>query len=110
MHRTREYQPVVKSALCALALALLTALGCGSKPAPEQSTTSVPAAPASGKAVSERGKSWEGWRWRGDRDNCYYTVENTCYGTQDDACKAAKCEEGKCEVKSGAPAKVSCRE
>ena len=110
MHRPSKYQPLFISVLCALALALTTTLGCGSKPSSDQTTTKVPAPKDTGKAVSGRGKSWEGWRWKGDRDNCYFTFENTCYGTEESACKAAECAEGKCDVKKGAPAKVSCRE
>ena len=39
--------------------------------------------------VSETGKRWGGWRWKGDRDRCYYIFRNHCFETQTAACKAA---------------------
>lgn len=59
-------------------------------------------------AVSEKGKSWGGWRWKGKRDDCFFVVDNKCFDTKKQACTAAKCGSKSCEVKTGAPSKVSC--
>jgi hypothetical protein len=59
-------------------------------------------------AVSEKGKSWGGWRWKGKRDDCFYVVDNKCFDTKKQACMAAKCGGKACTVKKGAPSKVSC--
>jgi hypothetical protein len=60
--------------------------------------------------VSEKGKSWGGWRWKGKRDDCYYVVDNKCFAERKDACKAA-CGKHKrrCRYSDSAPSKVSCR-
>ena len=60
-------------------------------------------------AVSEDGKKWGGWRWKGKRDECYYVFKNRCYDTKAEACSAAKCGKQSCAVKEGAPSKVSCK-
>lgn len=59
-------------------------------------------------AVSEKGKSWGGWRWKGKRDDCFYVYDNKCFETKSGACSAAKCGGQACLVKTGAPSKVSC--
>lgn len=107
----RSKTQTIGSALCALLLGLMMAFGCGGQSKPEQTTTKVPAAQDSGAEVSSKGKQWGGWRWEGDRDNCYFLVKNTCHPTEEAACKDAGCDEGKCKVdEEGAPAKVSCKE
>lgn len=58
--------------------------------------------------VSEQGKEWGGWRWKGNRDNCVYVHENKCYAKKKAACKAAGCDGRACLEKSGAPAKIRC--
>lgn len=59
-------------------------------------------------AVSEKGKSWGGWRWKGKRDDCFFVVANKCFETKKAACTAANCDKKACKVKEGAPSKVSC--
>jgi hypothetical protein len=61
------------------------------------------------EAISEDGKSWGGWRWKGDRDDCFYVFKNKCFESKSRACEAAKCGSGECSVKSGAPSKVTCK-
>lgn len=58
--------------------------------------------------VSEKGKNWGGWRWKGKRDNCFYVQENKCFETEALACKAAACGDKKCVVEEGAPSEVTC--
>lgn len=59
--------------------------------------------------VSEKGKKWGGWRWKGERDNCVYVYDNKCFAEKKAACKAAGCEGGACLEKRGAPSKIKCR-
>jgi hypothetical protein len=59
--------------------------------------------------VSEEGKKWGGWRWKGKRDNCFFLFENECYDSLGAACRAAKCGKSDCEHDDSAPAVVSCR-
>jgi len=99
--------------LSGMTLSLL-ATGCGSntsKPAgtPEKKSTAAHREHAPDKdAVSEKGKKWGGWRWKGDREDCFYVVGNKCFAKERNACAAAKCGKSACLVKPGAPAKVSC--
>ena len=59
-------------------------------------------------AVSEKGKSWGGWRWKGKRDDCYFVHKNRCFDSKSRACEAADCGKRGCKVDDGAPAKVTC--
>ena len=60
-------------------------------------------------AVSEKGKSWGGWRWKGDRDDCYFVHKNRCFDSKSRACEKAKCGKRGCQVDDGAPSKVTCK-
>lgn len=60
---------------------------------------------------SRGGKSWGRWRYKGDRDNCFFLVGAKCFKTEQAACKAARCGEGsECKAVGAAPATVSCAE
>ncbi len=59
--------------------------------------------------VSEKGKEWGGWRWKGERNNCVYVFNNKCFKEKKAACKAAGCEGSACLEKRGAPSKIKCR-
>jgi len=63
-------------------------------------------AAAAGEATT--GGKWGGWRYTGDRDECYFVVGRRCYKTEATACAAARCSKKKCEVTGGGPATVSC--
>ncbi len=105
----------------ALAVSLAVALvACGTPAAPRGTgKTAAERArsehAASGEdAVDDKGKQWGGWRYRGSRDECFYIVGRTCFTELADACKAAKCKNGKkgaqaCKLSGGGPATVSCR-
>ncbi len=58
--------------------------------------------------VSENGKRWGGWRWKGKRNRCYYIVGNRCFETEAEACKAAGCKAKGCRTDDSAPIQVSC--
>ena len=60
------------------------------------------------RPVSEDGKRWGGWRWKGKREDCFFVHDNQCFATLEEACKAAKCKMADCVQDDGAPAKVSC--
>lgn len=60
------------------------------------------------RPVSDEGKKWGGWRWKGKREDCFFVHENQCFATLADACRAAKCKKDECVHDEGAPAKVSC--
>ena len=58
--------------------------------------------------VSEKGKSWGGWRWKGKRNDCFFKSDNQCFDSKKKACKAAGCSTSVCKTDDGAPAQVSC--
>jgi hypothetical protein len=100
-------------------LVLLGALACGgasSNTASDDDEASDDGGDASSskkrkpmaRPVSEEGKSWGGWRWKGKREDCFFVHKNQCFATLEDACKAAKCKMADCVQDEGAPAKVSC--
>jgi hypothetical protein len=54
--------------------------------------------------------NWGGWRYQGDRQDCFFVLGRRCFKTQEAACKAAKCAAStKCSVDGGGPATVACK-
>jgi hypothetical protein len=54
-------------------------------------------------------KSWSGWRYQGDRNDCFYVVGKKCFKTEKAACAAAKCKDSsRCETDGAGPATVTC--
>jgi hypothetical protein len=51
---------------------------------------------------------WGGWRYTGERNECFFVVGRRCFKTEAAACAAAECGKRKCEVTGGGPATVSC--
>lgn len=95
-----------------LSVALALATGCGGEPPkPGEPTTAKEKQrkeeAASGEAGAPRGK-WGGWRYTGDRDDCFFKVGKRCFKTEAKACAFAKCGARKCEVTGGGPAAVAC--
>jgi len=88
-------------------------LGCGAP----QSDTNEPQtakqkqlqeARASGELDKPESK-WAGWRYQGDRKDCFFVVGRRCFKSEDAACQAAHCKAPKkCESVGGGPATVSC--
>jgi hypothetical protein len=95
-------------AVVAVIVTLATA-GCGGS-----ATSAAPAAPeavsdAPARPVSAKGKRWKGWRYDGARDACFFIVGRTCFETEDSACAAAACADGKrCATDGAGPATVRC--
>jgi hypothetical protein len=90
----------------------LVALGCGGEP-PRSSDPQTAKekqrreAAASGEAATPAGK-WGGWRYAGERDDCFYVVGKRCFKTEAKACGFAKCGKRACETTGGGPVRVSC--
>lgn len=103
----------IASPPCGFALiALLALAACGG--GGNESDTS-PADEGGGRArkekpVSEQGKQWKGWRWKGRRQDCFFLVGNECHSSLDEACKAARCKKSSCAHDDSAPAKVRCED
>ena len=99
-------------ALCVAVVAPLLAVGCGGEPprADEPKTAREKQrreAAAHGEADAGSGK-WGGWRYTGERNECFFVVGLRCFKTEAAACAAAACGKRKCEVTGGGPATVSC--
>ncbi len=88
-------------------LSLLLA-SCGGSEAPKPSAPAAAPPPAKSESTPE-GKSWGGWRWKGDRDQCFYTLGKRCFADLKSACAAAKCGTAACIHDDGAPASVTCK-
>jgi len=59
--------------------------------------------------VSSKGKDWDGWRYGGSRDDCFFVVGRRCFSSKAAACKAAKCGGKSCVADGGGPATITCR-
>jgi len=95
-----------------MAAALCFAFSCGGtteRTARPSKTSAIKRGKADPKPVSEDGKQWGGWRWRGKRDNCFFVFKNRCYSAKKRACAAAKCGARKCDHRGGGPAEIYCR-
>jgi hypothetical protein len=54
-------------------------------------------------------KKWSGWRYQGERKDCFFVVGRKCFKTEKAACAAAKCKApSTCENDGGGPAMMSC--
>ncbi len=55
-------------------------------------------------------KSWGGWRYKGDRNACFFETNGKCFKTENAACQAARCAKPKkCSTTGAGPAQVSCK-
>lgn len=64
----------------------------------------------SGEGDGGGSKNWGGWRYKGDRSQCFFVVGAKCFKTEAAACSAAKCKPSeKCRAEGAAPAQVSCK-
>jgi hypothetical protein len=103
-----------------LSLALLVLVGCGGETmkvrkgepqtAREKMLAEEKAHPTDADDASRSsGKKWSGWRYQGDRKDCFFLVGKKCFKTEKAACSAAKCRApGKCHADGGGPAIVKC--
>ncbi len=91
------------------------ALGCGgaSKESDEPQTAKekqLQEARAKGEDDGGKAKSWGKWRYKGDRDQCFFIVGSKCFKTENAACQAAHCKKPqKCHSAGAAPATVTCK-
>jgi hypothetical protein len=91
----------------------MVALGCGGPP--EKSTEPTTAKEKQRREAKANGddtsgsKSWGGWRYKGDRNACFYSVGGRCFKTEAAACNVAKCGKKKCTATGGGPAIVACK-
>jgi len=54
-------------------------------------------------------KKWTGWRYQGDRGDCFFLVGKKCFKTEKAACAAAKCKAGSsCQTQGAGPATLTC--
>lgn len=94
-------------------LATCLALGCGSSQTSDEPTTAKEKQRREAKAAGEdegAGKHWGGWRYKGDRNACFFRVGSKCFKTENAACQAARCKAPKkCRAEGAAPAQVSCK-
>ena len=59
--------------------------------------------------LDEPSNKWGGWKYQGDRKDCFYVVGRKCFKTKKIACSAAKCGKGMCESVGAGPATVQCK-
>lgn len=58
----------------------------------------------------ENTKKWSGWRYKGERNDCFYVVGRACFKTEQQACAKAACKAPKkCDVSGAGPATVTCK-
>jgi hypothetical protein len=94
-------------------LVVVAALACAgsSPPRSDEPTTAKDKqrrdAEAAGTLDSGGGK-WSGWRYTGDRNDCFFVVGRRCFKTEATACAAARCGKRPCKVVGGGPAAVRC--
>jgi hypothetical protein len=100
---------LVKKLACLVIVAFLASGACGGS-SDKTSTAQVPKnkPDPNYKPIASNGKKWKRWRWKGERDECYFTHKNRCYSKLAPACKAAGCDESECSANGAAPASVSC--
>jgi hypothetical protein len=59
--------------------------------------------------VDPPGTKWGGWRYQGDRQDCFFLVGRKCFRTYKRACATACKSDKQCKSDDGAPATVSCK-
>ena len=88
---------------------VLLAAGCGAEPARPEPTTAKEKQQLEQTSKDEPSAGQRsGWRYAGDRNDCFFVVGRNCYKTEAAACAAAKCGAARCEVTGGGPAAVAC--
>ena len=93
-------------------LVLACVVGCGGSQADKKEPQTakqkqLQEARAKGE-VDKSNSKWGGWRYTGNRDDCFYVIGRKCFKTKDDACNTCK-KGAKCEVVGGGPATVTCK-
>jgi hypothetical protein len=71
-------------------------------------------AKANGELDGSDAKGWGGWRYQGDRSNCFYVVGRQCFKSKKHACASAckipvkTAALSMCTIDGGGPASVTC--
>ncbi|HEX8113098.1 MAG TPA: hypothetical protein VF516_35450 [Kofleriaceae bacterium] len=95
-----------------LGLLAALALGCGGDPPrsddPQTAKEKQRREAAAAGETSSAGGKWGGWRYTGDREECFFVVGRKCFKTEAAACAAARCGSRKCQTTGGGPAAVAC--
>jgi hypothetical protein len=98
------------SILISCSLVVLAA-GCGGEPPRSDEPTTAKEKQQREPTPKDDPKTegqWTGWRYSGDRNDCFFVVGKRCYKTEEAACAAAQCGAARCEVTGGGPASVAC--
>lgn len=54
-------------------------------------------------------KKWSGWRYQGERKDCFFVVGRRCFKSENKACQAARCKSPtKCTTEGAGPATLTC--
>ena len=60
-------------------------------------------------SAAKGSKKWTGWRYQGERKDCFFLVGKKCFKTEKAACVAARCKApSKCETEGAGPATLQC--
>lgn len=97
--------------LCSVVLVCLAA-ACGAPSTDEPTTAKEKQRLEARAGTDEDGstKQWGKWRYKGDRDECFFIVGAKCFKTENAACQTARCKKPtKCQAVGAAPATVSCK-
>ena len=54
-------------------------------------------------------KKWGGWRFQGERNDCFFIFGKKCFKTEKAACRAARCKApSTCTTEGAGPTQVKC--
>ena len=103
--------PLARSILVCILFACSSCGGPQSEPGEPQTAKEKQMQEAQAKGELERpGAQWGGWRYQGERKDCFFIVGRRCFKTENAACQAAHCKSPKkCDSAGGGPATVSCK-
>lgn len=79
-----------------LPLLAVVTLGCGGAKVSDEPTTAKEKQRREARANGEDGggtKTWGGWRYKGDRNACFYSLNGRCFKTENAACQGGALRE-----------------
>ncbi|HUJ57751.1 MAG TPA: hypothetical protein VLX92_04650 [Kofleriaceae bacterium] len=95
-------------------IGMLLVVACGAPPVdPHEPRTArekqLQEAQASGE-IDKPNSKWGGWRYQGDRKDCFFVLGRRCFKTEKDACVAARCKApAVCDSIGAGPATITCK-
>lgn len=93
-----------------LVITLLGACGGGSSSNDPQTAKEKQALEDKEEGGSQNSRKWGGWRYKGNRNDCFFVVGRNCFKTEAEACKIASCKAPKkCASTGAGPATVACK-